>query len=189
VTTGASGQLYSTTYSFLTDLEIYTPIGTASAITGQGQLATANVYVQSADPASSGSVPNGSLWADTTNSPADVLKIQVSGSWSIVANFTANTGMTVSASPTSVTLETSSTGSVTVGSTTVTASGGSGFVYNWALVNGTSFGVSALNGASISFTQTVEAGQSIVGTYRCTVQNSGGAIASVDVIVRVTNTA
>lgn len=40
--TTSSNQIYSPTYGYLADSAIYTPIGTAAAITGQGSLATQN---------------------------------------------------------------------------------------------------------------------------------------------------
>ena len=44
VTTGSSGQLYSPTYGYLTDGNIYTPLGIASSVSGQGPLATSTAY-------------------------------------------------------------------------------------------------------------------------------------------------
>ena len=61
---------------------VVTNLGVASSITSQGSGATTNFYQQDSDPTP---VANGSWWADTLNGQ---IKIRVSGSWVVVANFT-----------------------------------------------------------------------------------------------------
>ena len=87
-----NGALYSsgTSINALTPYQAnsdQTSLNIASGFAGQGTLATGNYYEQSTDP---GAVANGSLWADTTNTPAIVLKLRFGGAWSAIANFSTS---------------------------------------------------------------------------------------------------
>ena len=84
--------------------------------------------------------------------------------------------MTASASPTTLTKQATSSGTFTTSSTTVTPSGGtSPYTYAWAKVSGDTFTITSSTSASTTFsTSGLNEGDSISGTYRCTVTDSTG---------------
>lgn len=73
---------------------------------------------------------------------------------------------------------------LTTNSVTVSVQGGNGpYTYAWANVAGTLVNVTSPTAATTTFSKTEPPGKNIFATYRCTVTDSRGRTASVDVPV------
>lgn len=156
---------------------------TSGAITGQGGLATKNMYYQGTDPGGS----NGELWGDTA---ANKLKYKNSGSWVIVADISPAPQLSLAASGNFLKIKSGAGSSLnTSNSVTFTPSGGtpSGTSYSYTaeLAGNTNpaiaVSLSASSGSGATFAITVSATSSPTsetrGTVIVTVTDSAGKTA------------
>ena len=74
---------------------------------------------------------------------------------------------------------------LTTSSVTVTAHGGSSpYTFSWARISGSSaITATAPSAANTAFTATLSPNQELLATFRCTVTDNSGAVATVDVFV------
>lgn len=152
---------------------------TAAAISGQGSLATANGNYGSSDPGG----PNGSFWGDTST---HTLKYRVGGSWVVIATNVG--GISATASPTSVAGSHFGAATISTGFTTVTASGGSSYTYQWVFLDGDTCTIGSPHSASTNFSRFCNLGDAFGGTARCYVTSSDGSVAYADVVWSVSET-
>ena len=172
VNTGASGQVHSATYGFLTDTGIYTPIGTAAAVAAQGNFATNNFYVQATAP----TLSNGTWWADTTTS---TLKVAVGGAWNVVANISPTTVSPTAGSASGGVGATSSTQTVQFHVPLTVPSGVSGhytFSASLSLTGTTAISPTTKVGVSVQVIEETSAAgsQNVLGTFADSITNTGG---------------
>jgi hypothetical protein len=124
----------------------------------------------------SGLVRVGGAWKNLVR-----IRAYVGGAWEDVASFIQP--LTLSASPVSPNAFIFGSGTATTDAVTVTPSGGAGpFTYSWSLVSGTCTIISPTS-ASTTFSRTLTSGERAEVTVRCTVTDSLGTIATIDIVV------
>lgn len=95
--------------------------------------------------------------------------------------------VTGSASPSSISA--TGTGAITSGSTTVTASGGTGpYTYAWSRISGATIAITSPSSASTTFSATPGAGMDVFATMQCLITDSLGAVGYVYVNVSIRDT-